>query len=104
MLPNSEPPPRYRVSLTSVRALGSQTEYHDERDDPELVLESYGATDLAAATQIFNALCSLPMVRSGRQRAKIVELACSDTSRVTRWDAPLLTSASRVLAGTEASW
>ncbi|GAA1652946.1 hypothetical protein ACFQY4_21240 [Catellatospora bangladeshensis] len=95
MLHHPEPPPRYLVSLTCVRTLRSHHQHRDERADPELILESFAAADLAAATQVFNALCGLPMVKAGRQRAKIVQLASSDTLRTTQWDAPLLTSAAR---------
>ncbi|MBV1849353.1 hypothetical protein KUA19_04350 [Catellatospora sp. NEAU-YM18] len=80
------------VVLTTVRPLRPGDPPRDEQTWPEDRREVVMAADLEAAQRIFSAFCALPLVRAGRQRAKIVPLGGSDVWFVD-WSAPLVTKA-----------
>jgi len=61
------------ITLTTVRPI-SVGQRRDEHADPEEIVETVSATTPEAAQRIFVAFCSLPRVRAGRQRAKILAL------------------------------
>lgn len=86
--------PRFLVVLTWVRP-PTQDEPRDERHRPERIIEAVGAGDRDGAQKIFKAMCALPSVRAGRQRAKIIDLAGQDQWEPGAWVAPLVTDASR---------
>ena len=92
---------QFMVMLTTVRPLLPGGLPRDEQTWPEDRREVVGPADPEdpeAAQRIFAAFGSLPQVRAGRQRAKIVPLAGSD-SRQAEWAAPLVTRATPELVG-----
>lgn len=91
---------QYMIVLTTVRPLGPGDPPRDEQTCPEEKREVVGPADYDAAQRIFTAFCSLPQVKMGRQRAKIVPLAGRDTS-LERWCAPLVRPAMPNLVGVE---
>lgn len=86
------------VMLTAVRPVMPGDLPRDERRWPEEKREVVGPADYEAAQRIFAAFCALPQVKAGRQRAKIVPLAGSDT-HLAGWSAPLVTRATTDLVG-----
>lgn len=66
---------KYMITLTKVRPIGPNDLPRNELDFPEVRCEVTGPAEYDAALMIFRAYCNLPMVRAGRQRAKIVPLA-----------------------------
>lgn len=89
---------QFMVMRTAVRPLLPGGQPRDERTWPEDRREVVGPADYEAAQRIFAAFCSLPQVKAGRQRAKIVPLAGSNT-RQADWAAPLVTRATPELVG-----
>lgn len=89
---------RYMIMLTAVRPLMPGDPHRDERRWPEEKREVVGPAEYEAAQRIFAAFCALPQVKAGRQRAKIVPLAGSDT-HLAGWSAPLVTRAATELVG-----
>lgn len=82
------------IVLTAVRPIADGNR-RDETTQPEEIVEAVSATTPEAAQRMFVALCSLPRVRAGRQRAKI--LVCDVEAAV--FGAPLMTAGTaRVLA------
>ena len=69
---------KYMISLTRVRPLGPNDPPRNEHEFPEVRCEIIGPADYDAAMRIFRAYCNLPMVRNGRQRAKIVPITGSE--------------------------
>jgi hypothetical protein len=85
--------PRFLVVLTWVRP--AIPAGRDEVKLPERIVEAVGAVDPAAADRLFRTMCALPLVRAGRQRAKVIDLAGSDHWQPSGWVAPLVTDATR---------
>ncbi|MFC7247001.1 hypothetical protein ACFQO7_31370 [Catellatospora aurea] len=84
----------FAIMLTTVQPLPDGIR-RDENANPEKIVEAVSATTPEAARRIFDAFCSLPRVRAGRQRAKI--LTCS--VEAAAFEAPLMTAgAARALA------
>ena len=83
--------PRFLVLLTQVRDEPSR----DEVNRPERTVEAIGAVDREAALEVFRAMCALPAVRAGKQRAKVIDLAGTDTAEPGGWIAPLVTTEAR---------
>lgn len=86
--------PRYLIVLTWVRVVTGDA-VRDERVCPERIVEAVGAADVEGAQCVFRAMCALPAVRCGRQRAKVIDLAGQSVWEVGDWVAPLVTDASR---------
>lgn len=98
--------PRFLVVLTMVRPTVDGCS-RDERNSPERIVEAVGATDRQAAQKIFAAMCALPSVRAGKQRAKILDLAGQDQWEPGQWVAPLVTEAARralIRMGVRRAW
>ncbi len=87
--------PRYLVVLTWVRPEPER----DEVDRPERTVEAIGAVDREAAHGVFRAMCALPAVRAGKQRAKVIDLAGGDHWEPGPWIAPLVTAQARRALG-----
>jgi hypothetical protein len=85
--------PRFLVVLTWVRPDSAGA--RDERHRPERTVEAVGAVDRVAADRLFRTMCALPLVRAGRQRAKVIDLAGTDHWEPGGWVAPLVTDATR---------
>ena len=83
--------PRFLVLLTAVR----DDPHRDEVNRPERAIEAIGAVDREAAQELFRAMCALPAVRDGKQRAKVIALAGTDNSEPGNWIAPLVTAEAR---------
>jgi len=83
--------PRFLVVLTWVR----DEQQRDEVNRPERTVEAIGATDRDAAHHLFRAMCALPTVRAGKQRAKVIDLAGRDNWEPGSWIAPLVTAEAR---------
>jgi hypothetical protein len=83
--------PHFLVLLTWVR----DEPYRDEVNRPERTIEAIGAVDREAAQQLFRAMCALPAVRAGRQRARVIDLAGRDSWEPGNWIAPLVTAEAR---------
>ncbi|GIH06296.1 hypothetical protein Rhe02_43630 [Rhizocola hellebori] len=83
--------PRFLVLLTWVRDEPERDEVHR----PERTIEAIGAVDRDAAHELFRAMCALPAVRAGKQRAKVVDLAGGDDWEPGSWIAPLVTAETR---------
>jgi hypothetical protein len=83
--------PRFLVLLTAVR----EEPHRDEVHRPERTIEAVGAVDREGALDLFRAMCALPAVRAGKQRAKVIELAGADHSEPGKWIAPLVTAEAR---------
>ncbi|MEU8075154.1 hypothetical protein AB0B31_06865 [Catellatospora citrea] len=82
------------IVLSTVRPI-ADGKRRDENANPEEIVEAVSATTPEAAQRMFVAFCSLPRVRAGRQRAKI--LVC-DVETVV-FGAPLMAAgAARALA------
>jgi len=90
---------QFMVALTTVRPLRPGDPPRDELTRPEDQREVVIAADYDAARRIFVAYCALPLVKAGRQRAKIVPLGGSDTWPAA-WSAPLVTKATADLVST----
>ncbi len=86
--------PRFLVLLTLV---SKEEPYRDEVNRPERTVEAVGAVDRDAAHEVFRAMCALPAVRAGKQRAKVIDLAGRDNWEPGQdgWIAPLVTAEAR---------
>jgi len=85
--------PRFLVLLTLVRK--EEEAHRDEVNRPERTVEAIGAVDRDAAHEVFRAMCALPAVRAGKQRAKVIDLAGRDNWEPGAWIAPLVTAEAR---------
>jgi hypothetical protein len=83
--------PRFLILLTQVNDEAERDEVHR----PERTLEAIGAVDREAADRLFRAICSLPAVKAGKQRAKVIDLAGKDNWDSGNWIAPLVTAEAR---------
>jgi hypothetical protein len=83
--------PRFLVLLTLVR----DEPHRDEVHRPERTIEAIGVVDREAAQELFRAMCALPAVRAGKQRAKVIDIAGRDDLGPGGWIAPLVTAEAR---------